>query len=99
MTDLSADFKALADIEASPLAKEIAATLAGGERKGIFLGNLARQHPRAAQLHALAQELRQWVAHEIGGFARRSALGFVAVVLGALLLLGPAELEDMIGWV
>ena len=29
-----------------------------GERKGIFLGNFAQQHPRASQLHALAQDAR-----------------------------------------
>jgi NADH-quinone oxidoreductase subunit G len=47
----------LAGLEPSPAAKAIAASLAGGERKGVFLGNLARQHPQGRQLHALAQEL------------------------------------------
>ncbi|HXU55043.1 MAG TPA: molybdopterin-dependent oxidoreductase, partial [Casimicrobiaceae bacterium] len=41
----------------SAKAQAIAASLASGERKGIFLGNFAQHHPQAAQLHALAQEL------------------------------------------
>ena len=48
---------ALSRITASATAQAIAASLASGERKGIFLGNLAQHHPQAAQLHALAQEL------------------------------------------
>ncbi|MGH8713159.1 MAG: molybdopterin-dependent oxidoreductase, partial [Casimicrobiaceae bacterium] len=48
---------ALTGIEASEVARRIAASLASGERKGLFLGNFAQHHPRAAQLHALAQEL------------------------------------------
>ncbi|MGH8851938.1 MAG: NADH-quinone oxidoreductase subunit NuoG [Casimicrobiaceae bacterium] len=48
---------ALAGVEPSAAAQRIAASLASGERKAIFLGNFAQHHPRAAQLHALAQEL------------------------------------------
>jgi NADH-quinone oxidoreductase subunit G len=48
---------ALSRITASAEAQAIAASLASGERKGIFLGNFAQHHPQAAQLHALAQEL------------------------------------------
>ena len=48
---------ALSGITASAVAQAIAASLASGERKGIFLGNFAQHHPKAAQLHALAQEL------------------------------------------
>ncbi len=48
---------ALSRITASATAQAIAASLASGERKGIFLGNFAQHHPQAAQLHALAQEL------------------------------------------
>jgi NADH-quinone oxidoreductase subunit G len=47
----------LSGITASAEAQAIAASLASGERKGIFLGNFAQHHPKAAQLHALAQEL------------------------------------------
>ena len=37
-----------------------------GERKGIFLGNFAQQHPQAAQLHALAQSLAELTGAKLG---------------------------------
>src|SRR2546421_9427902 len=46
---------ALAGIDALPAAKDIAASLAGGSHRAIFLGSFAEWHPRASQLHALAQ--------------------------------------------
>jgi len=57
---------ALADIEPSPLAKEIAATLAGGERRGVFLGSFAEWHPHAAQLHALAKAIAELTGASLG---------------------------------
>ena len=50
---------ALAGIEPSDFAKAVAASFADGKGKGIFLGNLAQQHPQSAQLHALAQALAE----------------------------------------
>jgi NADH-quinone oxidoreductase subunit G len=41
---------ALADIEPVAAAEVIAASLIGGERKAILLGNYAEQHPEASQL-------------------------------------------------
>ncbi len=38
-------------------ARAIAASLASGKSSMVLLGNLATQHPQAAQLHVLAQEL------------------------------------------
>ncbi len=49
----------LHNVVASAAAQAIAASLLSGERKGIFLGNFAQQHPRATQLHALAQGLAE----------------------------------------
>ncbi|MDD4886953.1 MAG: NADH-quinone oxidoreductase subunit NuoG [Thiomonas sp.] len=46
--------------EPSMQAKAIAASLLSAERKAIFLGNAAAQHPQAAHLRALAQ----WIARE-----------------------------------
>ena len=43
-------------------AKGIAASLLSGERKAVFLGNAAAQHPQASQLHAAAQ----WIAENTG---------------------------------
>jgi NADH-quinone oxidoreductase subunit G len=57
---------ALGSVEASDAAKAIAASLAGGKAKGIFLGNFAQQHPQAAQLHALAQSLAELTGARLG---------------------------------
>jgi NADH-quinone oxidoreductase subunit G len=57
---------ALAGIEPTASAKAIAASLLSGERKGIFLGNFAQQHPRGAQLHALAQALADLTGARMG---------------------------------
>jgi len=48
----------LAQLQPSPTAKQIAASLLSGEPRAIVLGNAAAQHPQASQLHALAQ----WIA-------------------------------------
>jgi NADH-quinone oxidoreductase subunit G len=55
-------------VEASPEAKQIAASLLSGEPGAILLGNTAAQHPHAAQLHAAAQ----WIADATG-----ATLGFL----------------------
>jgi NADH-quinone oxidoreductase subunit G len=49
---------ALAQLQPSATAKQIAAGLLSGEPRAIMLGNAAAQHPQASQLHALAQ----WIA-------------------------------------
>ncbi|NEX61849.1 NADH-quinone oxidoreductase subunit NuoG [Noviherbaspirillum galbum] len=49
-------------IEAGDIAKAIAASLLSGDKKGVFLGNAAAQHPQASQLHAAAQ----WIAEQTG---------------------------------
>jgi NADH-quinone oxidoreductase subunit G len=88
---------ALAGIEASDVAKAIAASLAGGAGadgksgdkgggkggKGIFLGNFAQQHPQAAQLHALAQSLAELTGARLGFLteAANSVGGYLASAL------------------
>ena len=74
---------ALASIEASDAARAIAASLASGERKGVFLGNLARTHPRAAQLQALAQALAAITGAKLGVLteAANSVGGYIAAAL------------------
>ena len=59
---------AISGVEASNAAKEIAATLASGERKGVFLGSFAEWHPRAAQLHALAASIAEATGAKLGFF-------------------------------
>ncbi|HMM55497.1 MAG TPA: NADH-quinone oxidoreductase subunit NuoG [Candidatus Desulfobacillus sp.] len=71
---------ALAAVEPSAAAEVIAASLAEAVNGAIFLGNFARQHPRAALLHALAQRLAELTGARLGYFgeAANSAGGHVA---------------------
>jgi NADH-quinone oxidoreductase subunit G len=61
-------------------AAAIAASLASGANTMILLGNLAVQHPRAAQLHVLAQELAGVLGAKVGflGEAANSVGGYIA---------------------
>jgi NADH-quinone oxidoreductase subunit G len=67
-------------VTASDAATAIAASLISGERKGIFLGNAAVQHPQAAALHAAAQ----WIAEQTG--AKLGYLTEAANTVGAYLV-------------
>ena len=58
----------LAGVQVGEDAKKIAASLASGTNAGIFLGNLAEQHPQAAQLRLLAQELAGLMGAKFGVF-------------------------------
>ncbi len=71
---------ALAGIKAGEAAKKIAASLGSGANTGIFLGNLAEQHPQAAQLRLLAQELAGLLGAKFGvfGAAANSVGGYLA---------------------
>jgi NADH-quinone oxidoreductase subunit G len=73
----------LAGVVPSATAKAIAASLQSGERKGIFLGNFAQQHPRGSQLHALAQALAELTGARLGFLieAANSVGGHVAQAL------------------
>jgi NADH-quinone oxidoreductase subunit G len=61
-------------------AKKIAASLNSGANTGIFLGNLAEQHPQAIQLRLLAQELAGLLGAKFGmfGAAANSVGGYLA---------------------
>ncbi|GAB4117070.1 MAG: NADH-quinone oxidoreductase subunit NuoG [Sideroxydans sp.] len=58
----------------------IAGSLAGGERVVILLGNFAQQHPQAAQLQALAQQIAVATGGKFGfiGEAANSVGGYLA---------------------
>ena len=77
---LSQVVKAVRDAKAGGVADGIAASLASGQKVGIFLGNSAVQHPQAAQLQALAQELAQLTGGRFGFFgeAANSVGGYQA---------------------
>jgi NADH-quinone oxidoreductase subunit G len=74
---------ALKETEPAAAAQVIAASLLSGERKGVFLGNLARQHPQASQLHALAQSLAELAGAKLGILteAANSVGGYIARAL------------------
>jgi NADH-quinone oxidoreductase subunit G len=58
----------------------IAKSLAGGERIAVLLGNFAQQHPQAAQLQALAQQIAALTKGKFGFFgeAANSVGGYLA---------------------
>ncbi|MBI4194687.1 MAG: NADH-quinone oxidoreductase subunit G [Betaproteobacteria bacterium] len=71
---------ALEPVAISDAAQRIAASLASGTRAAVFLGNLSQHHPRARQLHALAQALADMVGARLGflGEAANSVGGYLA---------------------
>ncbi|MEO8487971.1 MAG: molybdopterin-dependent oxidoreductase, partial [Betaproteobacteria bacterium] len=73
---------ALAGIEASASAQAIAASLLGGSKRAVFLGNAAVQHAGAAQIRALAQALADIVGATLGTLVE-SANAIGAAVAGA----------------
>lgn len=64
----------------SEIAQGIAASLASGKNTGIFLGNLAQHHPRASELHVLAQALAEVLGGRMGvlGEGANSVGGYLA---------------------
>ena len=70
----------LAGVGVGDGAKAIAASLASGRNTAVLLGNLAAQHPQAAQLQLLAQELAGLLGARFGflGEAANSVGGYLA---------------------
>ena len=88
---------ALAKVGAGDTAKKIAASMVSGASSGILLGNFAQQHPQAATLNALAQQLAGLLGGKYGflGEAANSVGGYVAkAVPGAGGLNAAAMLSD-----
>ena len=73
----------LESVEPCEKSRAIAASLLAGEKRAIFLGNVAEQIPQAAQLHALASELARLTGATLGfvGEAANSVGGYVAQAL------------------
>jgi NADH-quinone oxidoreductase subunit G len=71
------------DIEVGSEATAIARSLAGGERVAVLLGNFAQQHPQAAQLAALAEQIAALCGGKFGflGEAANSVGGYLAGAL------------------
>ncbi|MBL8541562.1 MAG: NADH-quinone oxidoreductase subunit G, partial [Betaproteobacteria bacterium] len=70
----------LRGVEVSDAARQVAERLLAGNRAGIFLGNQAQHHPRAAELQILAQALASVTGAGFGflGEAANSVGGYVA---------------------
>jgi NADH-quinone oxidoreductase subunit G len=73
----------LESVEPCAASQSIAASLVSGEKRAIFLGNVAEQSAQAAQLHALAAELATLTGASFGfiGEAANSVGGYVAKAL------------------
>ena len=73
----------LDSVEPCANAQAIAESLLAGERRAIFLGNVAEQSAQAVQLHALAAVLAELTGAQVGfiGEAANSVGGYVAKAL------------------
>ena len=83
---------AIASVEVCASARKIAQSLVDGEKKAIFLGNVATQSSDATQLHVLALELAKLTAATVGflGEGANTVGGHVS-----LLLSGGANARQM----
>jgi len=82
--------------EATEAAKAIAASLLGGERKAILLGNAAAQHPQASRLLAIAN----WIGTQTGasvGVLSEAANSVGAQLVGAMPSRGGLNAGQMLG--
>ncbi len=73
---------------ADAIAKKMAASIAGGETRAVFLGNMAQHHPSYAQIHALAQEAAKLAGASFGVLGE-AANSVGAVAVGAIPGRGP----------
>ncbi len=71
--------KAIESVQPSEKARAIAHSLASGERAAVLLGNFAQQHPQAAQLSMLAEQIAELCGAKFG------YLGEAANSVGAYL--------------
>jgi NADH-quinone oxidoreductase subunit G len=81
--------------EVPEAAREIARALAGGEKTAVWLGNLATQHPRAAELHLWAQEIAR-LSGGITGFIGEAANSVGGYLAGAVPGKGGLDARAMI---
>jgi NADH-quinone oxidoreductase subunit G len=71
----------VAAVSISETARGIASSLMSGERKAVFIGGWAQQHPAFAELHALAQAIAQATGASLG-FLVEAANGVGAEIVG-----------------
>ncbi len=73
---------------ADDILKKMAVSMAGGETRAVFLGNMAQHHPAYAQIHALAQEVAKLAGASFGVLGE-AANSVGAVAVGAVPGHGP----------
>ncbi|MDR1854664.1 MAG: NADH-quinone oxidoreductase subunit NuoG [Azoarcus sp.] len=80
--------------EPSEAALAIARSLAEGEKTAVWLGNLAEQHPRAAELHLWGQEIARLAGAAFGfiGEAANSVGGYLVDALPGAQGLNASEM-------
>ncbi|MCB1898808.1 NADH-quinone oxidoreductase subunit NuoG [Cognatazoarcus halotolerans] len=85
----------VAAVAISPAAQAIADDLAAGSSAAVWLGNLAAQHPQAASLQQLAQEIARLVDGRVG-IIGEAANSVGAHVVGAVPGAGGRNVADML---
>ena len=70
------------------IARKMAESIAGGETRAVFLGNMAQHHPTYSQIHALAQEVARLAGASFGVLGE-AANSVGAVAVGAVPGCGP----------
>ncbi len=73
---------------ADETARKMAESIAGGETRAVFLGNMAQHHPTYSQIHALAQEVARLAGASFGVLGE-AANSVGAVAVGAIPSRGP----------
>ncbi len=73
---------------ADDISKKMAGSIAGGETRAVFLGNMAQHHSSYAQIHALAQEVAKLAGASFGVLGE-AANSVGAVAVGAIPGRGP----------
>ena len=70
------------------IARKMAESIAGGETRAVFLGNMAQHHPTYSQIHMLAQEVARLAGASFGVLGE-AANSVGAVAVGAIPGCGP----------
>ncbi|MBT9590073.1 MAG: NADH-quinone oxidoreductase subunit G, partial [Thiobacillus sp.] len=70
------------------VARRMAESIAGGETRAVFLGNMAQHHPTYSQIHMLAQEVARLAGASFGVLGE-AANSVGAVAVGAVPGCGP----------
>ncbi len=81
---------------ADDIAQKMAASIAGGETRAVFLGNMAQHHPGYAQIHALAQEVARLAGASFGVLGE-AANSVGAIAVGAVPHHGALRAEAVKG--